>query len=395
MTRLLRPLLVMGTRPEAIKMAPIVTKCLARPDEVSPIVCFTGQHQEMLRGVTDYFGIEPDAELNVMAAGQSLAELMSRCLAGIDRVIADFTPDCVVAQGDTASVVAGSMAAFFRGVPFVHVEAGLRTGDLLAPFPEEYHRRITAISASLHCAPTNGSAENLLQEGVDVADIRVTGNTVFDALLATRDREQARTAYWEGMFPFLAGRDMVLITAHRRENHGDPLAAVLSAIATLAKQFPEMAFVFPVHRNPHVVAAADRWLNGINNVYLLEPQPYPAFVWLMNRAQLIVSDSGGVQEEAPSLGKPVLVTREVTERPEAWEAGALLLVGTDSERIEHEARRLLTDADAYRAMQIPSNPYGDGCSANRIVDEMVSRYCVETSLARKVATPTIVSALRP
>lgn len=387
MNQVLRPLLVMGTRPEAIKMAPVVHECLRRTDDVSPIVCFTGQHQEMMRGVTDYFGIEPDVELNVMSPGQSLAELMARCLSGIDRAIADFQPDCVVAQGDTASVVASSMASFFRGVPFVHVEAGLRTGDLTAPFPEEYHRRVTAISADLHCAPTHGSAENLLQEGIDVADIRVTGNTVIDALLATRERERARGSHWEDAFPYLSGRDVVLITAHRRENHGGPLAAILSGVARLAKRFPNVAFVFPVHRNPHVVAAAERWLRDIENVYLLDPLVYPNFVWLMDRSKLIISDSGGVQEEAPSLGKPVLVTREMTERPEAWEAGALLLVGTDADRIEHEGARLLTHDDAYRAMQVPTNPYGDGRAAERIVDEMQTRFALHGAPAEASVAP--------
>lgn len=370
----LRPLLVIGTRPEGIKMAPVWRECLQRSDDVSPIVVFTGQHRDMLASVAEYFGIEPDVSLDVMSPGQSLAELTARCLSSLDRVAAEHRPHCIVAQGDTTSAFTAAMTAFFRGIPFVHVEAGLRTGDLTAPFPEEYHRRVASMSTSLHCAPTDHSARNLLREGIDEEDIRVTGNTVIDALLRTREQEVARNDYWVNRYPQLNGRDVVLLTAHRRENHGDGLRQIFTAIARLARRFPEMAFVYPVHRNPHVAGPAGEMLGSLPNVFLLDPLPYPEFVWMMNRSRVIVSDSGGVQEEAPSLGKPVVVTREVTERPEAWERGALLLAGTDAEIIERETATLLTDPTAYRAMQIDRNPYGDGLAATRIVDWMLERF---------------------
>ena len=355
-------------------MAPLVRECLQRPDEVSPIIAFSGQHQEMLASVADYFEIQPDIELNVMVPGQSLAELTARCLTALDSTIAQHRPDCIVAQGDTSTAMTAAMTAFFRGIPFVHVEAGLRTGDLSAPFPEEYHRRVASLTTSLHCAPTPGSADNLLREGIEEANIRVTGNTVIDALLATRDRELARSEYWSHRHAYLANREVVLITAHRRENHGDGLAQIFAAIRNLAQRFPQTAFVFPLHRNPQVMLPAQQILGNLPNVHLLEPLSYPEFVWMMNRSRVIVSDSGGVQEEAPSLGKPVVVTREVTERPEACEAGALVLVGTNAGLIEREVATLLTDSTAYRAMQIDHNPYGDGLASQRIVDWMVERF---------------------
>jgi UDP-N-acetylglucosamine 2-epimerase (non-hydrolysing) len=355
-------------------MAPLVRECLERSHEVQPIVVFSGQHKEMLASVAEYFAIKPDVDLSVMVPGQSLAELTARCLTALDQVIATQKPDCIVAQGDTSTAMTSAMAAFFRGIPFVHVEAGLRTGDLIAPFPEEYHRRVAAITTSLHCAPTQRSANNLLREHIDPANVRVTGNTVIDALLATRDRELARAEYWSQKHPELGTSDVVLITAHRRENHGDGLVQIFTAIRNLAQRFPAVKFVFPLHRNPQVMLPAQQLLGGLANVQLLEPLSYPEFVWMMNRARLIVSDSGGVQEEAPSLGKPVVVTREVTERPEACDAGALVLVGTDADLIEREVTQLLTDAAAYQAMQIEQNPYGDGQAASRIVDWMLERF---------------------
>jgi len=365
----LRPLLVIGTRPEAIKMAPVVAQC--RRAGCEALVCFTGQHDEMLRQVTDYFEIRPDFDLKMLQPGQSLAQLTSRMLTALDEVLAACRPDCLVAQGDTASVLVSALAAFYRRLPLVHVEAGLRTGDLTAPWPEEFNRRVASIAARLHCAPTARAAENLLREGVDRRTVRVTGNTVIDALLATRERELARDDVWRARHAPLGQRDVVLITAHRRENHGGPLTAVFLTVAALARRFPEVAFVFPVHLHPEVQAAAHEYLAGLPNVHLLRPLAYPEFVWLMHRAKLIVSDSGGVQEEAPSLHRPVIALRDVTERAEAVEAGAVVLVGCDPERIEAAVTRLLTDPVAYAAMQIDHNPFGDGRAAERIVGWML------------------------
>lgn len=369
----LRALLVLGTRPEAIKMAPIVDECRRPESQVEPIVCFTGQHDDMLRQVTDYFSITPDFDLKLLSPGQSLAQLSARCLTGLDETIAACRPDCVVAQGDTASVFTASVAAFYRQIPFVHVEAGLRTGDLYAPWPEEFNRRVAGITARLHCCPTERSAENLRREGVPENQIRVTGNTVIDALLSTLSRERARASHWQSRYESLQGRELVLITAHRRENHGSGLENIFAAIGELARRFSEVAFIFPVHRNPSVHSAAHRLLGELKNVQLVEPLAYPEFVWLMDRSKLILSDSGGVQEEAPSLRRPVLALRESTERQESVECGAVQLVGTDPAQIISAASRLLADSTAYVSMQTGQSPYGDGRAAERIVEWMLEQ----------------------
>jgi UDP-N-acetylglucosamine 2-epimerase (non-hydrolysing) len=367
MTRI-RPLLVIGTRPEAIKMAPVVAACRAKATEVEPLVCFTGQHDDLLRQVTDYFCIQPDFHLKTMVAGQSLAQLTSRLLLALDETIAATQADFVVAQGDTTSVLAASLAAFYRRIPFVHVEAGLRTQNLAAPWPEEFNRRVAGVSAAMHCAPTPQAAENLRREGVPRHQIRVTGNTVIDALQATLAREGAASAQWENQYAWLQGRELVLVTVHRRENHGEPLEGICTAIADLARQFADTVFLLPVHPNPQVHAVVRERLAGIDNLRLMAPAAYPEFVWLMQRSKLIVSDSGGVQEEAPSLRRPVVALREATERNEAVEAGAAICVGSDPVRIRNSVARLLTDADAYRAMQIERSPFGDGHAAERIVE---------------------------
>ena len=370
---MLRPLLILGTRPEAIKMAPVVLECARRGGQLKPIVCFTGQHDEMLRQVTDYFGIHPDADLKVMSAGQSLAQLTARCLTSLDDLVEREKPDCLVAQGDTTSVLAASMVAFYRQTPFVHVEAGLRTGNLQQPWPEEYNRRVASITTTLHAAPTERAKDNLLREGIPAQQIRVTGNTVIDALLWTSERERKSSA-WPDRYGFLEGRQMVLITTHRRENHGGGLDQICRAIAELARIFPETAFVLPVHLNPYVKSTVEESLAGITNVHLLRPLPYPEFVWLMDRAKLILSDSGGVQEESPSLKRPVLVLRETTERQEAVECGAVLLVGSHCESIVAGATRLLKDEKAYKSMQVETSPYGDGRAAVRIVDWLLEHF---------------------
>ncbi|MFW6108424.1 MAG: non-hydrolyzing UDP-N-acetylglucosamine 2-epimerase, partial [bacterium] len=281
-------------------------------------------------------------------------------------------PDCVVAQGDTTSVLAASLAAFYRRIAFFHVEAGLRTGDLQAPWPEELNRRVAGLCASLHFAPTRRAADNLLAEGIPPERVHVTGNTVIDALLWTIGRERDRSDHWLGQFDFLGDRPLVLITGHRRESFGAGMQRICRAIADLAERFPDTAFVYPVHLNPHVREPVHRVLAGRPNVRLIEPSPYPEFVWLMDRACVILTDSGGVQEEAPSLKKPVLVMRETTERPEAVEAGAVELVGTDRALIVQRVTTLLTDPAERRRRQIDANPYGDGHAAQRIVDAMLA-----------------------
>ncbi|MCA9102329.1 MAG: UDP-N-acetylglucosamine 2-epimerase (non-hydrolyzing), partial [Planctomycetales bacterium] len=292
---------------------------------------------------------------------------------GIDEALERFKPDCIVAQGDTTTVMSAAIAAFYRHVPFVHVEAGLRTGNLQAPWPEEFNRRVASIVTALHCAPTGRAADNLRAEHVDPATIHVTGNTVIDALLWTVARERDASRGWAEKYAFLSDNRVVLITGHRRENFGGGFEEMCGAIAELAGQFADVRFVYPVHLNPNVQKPVHEILGQLGNVHLLEPCPYPEFVWLMDRSTLILTDSGGVQEEAPSLHKPILVMRETTERPEALDAGAVELVGTSRERIVGSVTRLLTDADEYSRRQIEVNPYGDGQSARRIVDLMTQQ----------------------
>jgi UDP-N-acetylglucosamine 2-epimerase (non-hydrolysing) len=377
-----RPLVVIGTRPEAIKMAPVVAACRAHSErcskhsercskhsgQIEPIVCFTGQHDEMLRQVTDYFGIQPDFDLKVMSPDQSLAELTAKLVVALDQTMKVAQPDWVIAQGDTTSVLAASLAAFYRRIPFVHVEAGLRTNNLAAPWPEEFNRRVASIATERHCAPTAAAAENLRRGGVPPHQIRITGNTVIDALLATQSREQNNDAVWNEKYRWLDGRTLVLVTVHRRENHGPALEAICAAVARLAVDFPHTAFLLPVHPNPRVQQVVRERLAGIDNLRLTSPLAYPEFVWLMQRSKLIVSDSGGIQEEAPSLKRPVVALREDTERREAVDAGAVVCVGAETELICSAVRRLLTDSHAYAAMQIENSPFGDGHAAERIVE---------------------------
>jgi UDP-N-acetylglucosamine 2-epimerase (non-hydrolysing) len=365
--------LLFGTRPEAIKMAPVVQECARRAEDVAAIICVTGQHREMLAQVTDYFSISADLDLDVMRPDQTLAGLAGRCLGALDGVLERFGPDCVVAQGDTTTTFCASVAAFYRRVPFVHVEAGLRTGNLAAPWPEEFNRRVASLVATLHCAPTRRASEALVAEGVPATRVRVTGNPVIDALLWTRDREAGHGAHWARVHDGLEDRRLVLITGHRRESFGTGLTQLCRAIGTLAERFPDVVFLYPVHLNPNVREPVRRMLGGRPNVRLVPPAPYPEFVWLMDRATLILTDSGGIQEEAPSLGKPLLILRETTERPETLESGAAELVGTRYETIVDRATRLLTDPEEYARHQIEANPYGDGRAAARIVDWILER----------------------
>lgn len=369
----LRPLVIFGTRPEAIKLAPVIRQCRLRGGQVQPTVCLTGQHRELLAGVVDYFQIRPDVCLDLMRPDQTPAELTARCLRKLDELLARLRPDCVVVQGDTTSAMAAALAAFYRRTAVVHVEAGLRSGNLDAPWPEELNRRTIGTVAKLHCAPTRRAAHALLAEGVPAEAVHVTGNPVVDALLQTLARQRNGAGPWPQKHATLGDRPMVLITGHRRESFGGPLENVCRAIGLLAQRFADWRFVYPVHLNPHVDGPVRRMLGGRANVHLVPPAAYDEFVWLMNRSTLIVTDSGGVQEEAPSLGKPVLVTREVTERPEAVEAGAARLVGTSVEAIVTAAEELLTDPAAYAACRIDHNPYGDGHAAERIVELMIEQ----------------------
>ncbi len=366
-------LIIVGTRPEAIKLAPVIRRSLVRGDRIHTLVCFTGQHREMLDQVADYFHITPDIDLNLMQPGQTLAELNARCLKGLDGVIAEHRPDCVIAQGDTTTVLAAATAAFYRRVPFLHVEAGLRTDDIDSPWPEEFNRRVVSLVTAVHCAPTEGARENLLREHVADRRIHVTGNTGVDALLETAAQERSRGGHWQRKHAYLGNRRMVLVTGHRRENFGEGLQHICEAIGELSSRFPAIAFVYPVHPNPNVREPVHRLLSSRANVRLIEPVPYPEFVWLMDRASIILTDSGGVQEEAPSLRKPVLVTRETTERPEAVAAGTAELVGADYDRIVQAVATLLKDQKAYASRLASQNPYGDGFASERIVDLVLAR----------------------
>jgi UDP-N-acetylglucosamine 2-epimerase (non-hydrolysing) len=358
-------------------MAPVVAACRGHSDQVEPLVCFTGQHDEMLRQVTDYFEIQADFELKTLVPGQSLAQLTARLLESLDDTIRRARPDWLVVQGDTTSVLAASIAAFYQQVPLVHVEAGLRTGRLTAPWPEEFNRRAASIATTLHCAPTSRAAANLRREGAPAERVRVTGNTVIDALHATLARERARAGYWKAKHAWLDGQPVVLATVHRRENHGAGLENVCTALAELARLHPQAQFVLPVHLNPHVQEVVRRRLEGIDNLRLLPPLAYPEFVWFMDRAKVIVSDSGGIQEEALSLARPVVALREDTERIEAVEAGGVICVGCGVQRIIQTVSRLVTDAEAYRAMQVHENPFGDGRAAERIVQWMLESKAVQ------------------
>lgn len=368
---------IIGTRPEAVKMAPVILK-LAEEPEVRCHVCSTGQHREMLDQVLDVFGIQTDTDLMLMRPGQTLAGLTARAIEALDTFFTQTRPDLVLVQGDTTTVFCASLAAFYHRIPVGHVEAGLRTWDLNAPWPEEANRVLTSRLAALHFAPTAWARDNLLREGIDPNAVLVTGNTGIDALLLTRERlQQRRQPPRDNPPPWKTpGSSIVLITAHRRENFGDPFLAVCEAIADLAHRFPSVHFVYPVHRNPNVQSPVQQILGNpqsddprlaARNVHLIEPLAYPEFVELMDASRLILTDSGGVQEEAPSLGKPVLVLRATTERPEAVAAGTVMLVGTDRQRIVNETTRLLTDAEARAQMTRAHNPYGDGQAAGRIV----------------------------
>lgn len=363
-----RPLVmtIYGTRPEAIKVAPVIT-ALETDDRFDSLTVVTGQHREMLDQVNDVFGIVPDHDLDIMSHGQTLGEIFARVMARLDPILEARRPDAVIVQGDTSTSTAAALAAFYRQIPVVHLEAGLRSGDIMSPFPEEANRKITSQIASLHLAPTLRSLANLVAEGVRLEDIVVTGNTVIDALYLAVER---RTAFTDPAVERAAasGRRIVLVTTHRRENWGAAMEGMGRALARVARRFPDVEIVLPVHRNPVVREAVLPHLDGLANVTVTEPLGYGEFTHLLSLSTLVLTDSGGLQEEAPSLGKPVLVMRDNTERPEAVEAGTARLIGTAEERVVAEVHRLLTNEAAYAAMAQAVNPYGDGRSAGRVLD---------------------------
>ena len=374
---------VFGTRPEAIKMAPVVL-ALQASQQVEAKVCVTAQHRQMLDQVLDLFNITPDYDLDVMQANQDLYDITSRILLGLRDVLKEYQPDLILVHGDTTTCFAVSLAAFYQQIPVGHVEAGLRTGDLSAPFPEEANRSLVGRLAQYHFAPTELSRQNLLSESIDDQQITVTGNTVIDALLwvkqrlASYDDSVWQSAIGESLFARLHNNDtpMILITGHRRENFGQGFVDLCSAIKQLAEAHSDWEFVYPVHLNPNVQQPVYDILAGLGNMSLIDPQDYLPFTWLMNRSALILTDSGGIQEEAPSLGKPVLVMRDVTERPEAVEAGTVRLVGTDKAEIIQHVEGVMLDSAIYQAMSKAHNPYGDGQAATRIVkviESLISR----------------------
>jgi UDP-N-acetylglucosamine 2-epimerase (non-hydrolysing) len=371
-----RILIVFGTRPEAIKLCPLVRQLRLSPDAYTVKVCVTAQHREMLDHALDAFSIQPDYDLDLMQPRQTLAGLTARILAALDPVLETERPDLVIVQGDTATTLAGALAAFYREIPVAHVEAGLRTGDMAQPFPEEMNRVLTSRLAAWHFAPTARAAEALLREGTAREKIFVTGNTGIDAVLYVRDALDSgalRAPDWPWLEP---GKHLVLVTSHRRESFGPGLESVMRALARLASR-GDVQIVYPVHRNPNVTGPAHALLAGLPHVTLLDPLPYVPFVDLMRRCKLIITDSGGIQEEAPSLGKPVLVLRAKTERPEAVEAGTVKLVGVDQNLIVSEAVRLLDDPAEYARLTRIHNPYGDGHACERIAEALAKQPAVD------------------
>ena len=378
-------MLVFGTRPEAIKMAPLVKAFQKYPDKYETVVCVTGQHREMLDQVLQIFEIKPDYDLNIMRQGQDLYDVTARVLVGMRDVLDEAHPDVVLVHGDTTTSMAAALAAFYRQIPVGHVEAGLRTHNIYSPWPEEINRQLTGRIATYHFAPTQLSRQNLLQENVDDSKIVVTGNTVIDALYMVVDKIRNDAQLTQSLNDVLAasgydvdrlkeGKKLVLITGHRRENFGDGFISMCRAIKTLTERFPEVDFVYPMHLNPNVrkpihdVFGED--LNGLGNMFFIEPLEYMSFVYLMEKSTIVLTDSGGIQEEAPGLGKPVLVMRDTTERPEALDAGTVKLVGTDYNKIVEEVSTLLANTFIYEKMSQAVNPYGDGHACERIKDKI-------------------------
>jgi UDP-N-acetylglucosamine 2-epimerase (non-hydrolysing) len=373
----LRIMTVFGTRPEAVKMAPVIKELERRSGEIVPLVAVTAQHREMLDQVLELFEITPNYDLNIMQANQTLHDITSRALLGLRDVISEAKPDMILVHGDTTTTFVAALAGFYAQVPVGHVEAGLRTQNKYSPYPEEMNRKLTGAIADLHFSPTDTSKTNLLAEGVNQENIFVTGNTVIDALLATVHENYTFTDPVLNQLDF-TNRKVILVTTHRRENLGEPMRNIYLALQQLIEENPDVEIVFPMHKNPHVREVVNSVLGQTERVHLIEPLDYQPFVNLIARSHIILTDSGGVQEEAPSFGKPVLVLRDTTERPEAVEAGTVLLVGTDRDEVYRNASRLLNDSTTYSKMANAVNPYGDGLAAKRIVDSILY-YCKQAS----------------
>lgn len=363
--KLKKLLFIFGTRPEAIKMAPIIKECQKHPDRFETMICITGQHKEMLFQVLDFFQIKPDFDLALMQHNQTLFDITANALKGIEQVLKDYSPDVILVQGDTTTAMAGALAGYYKKIKVAHVEAGLRSGDNYAPFPEEVNRRIISTMGHYHFAPTLGAQENLYRENIS-DHVFITGNTVIDALLwgVEQVRQSPEIA---ASFSFLNPRKkIILVTAHRRESFGKPFRHICNALLKIATDNPDFEIVYPVHLNPNVQKVVYETLSSQPNIHLIKPLDYQHLLWIMDKSYLVITDSGGIQEEAPSLGKPVLVLRDVTERQEGVDAGTALLVGTDEERITSAAQKLIDDPIAYDAMAKAVNPYGDGTSSQQI-----------------------------
>lgn len=373
----IKVLSVFGTRPEAIKMAPLV-HALNNDPAIDAKVCVTAQHREMLDQVLNLFEIFPDYDLNIMKPGQSLEQVTTNILLNLKPVLEQFKPDIVLVHGDTATTFATSLGAYYQQIPVGHVEAGLRTGNLYSPWPEEGNRKLTAAIAQLHFAPTQVSKDNLIAEGISESLLEVTGNTVIDALFMIKQKlanDSDLNGTLKSLFPMLdSTKKLVLVTGHRRESFGGGFERICEALAEIAIKHQDVQILYPVHLNPNVREPVNRILKNVDNVYLIEPQDYLPFVYLMNQSHIILTDSGGIQEEAPSLGKPVLVMRDTTERPEAVDAGTVKLVGTDKQTIIDAVELLLTDDKEYSRMSRAHNPYGDGDACQRIVNKIKQKF---------------------
>lgn len=369
----LKLMMVFGTRPEAIKMCPLVLEMKKYPDYIEPVVAVTAQHREMLDQVLSLFHIKPDYDLNIMTAGQTLYDVTTRALMGLKQVMEEAKPDMVLVHGDTTTTFAGALAAFYAQIPVGHVEAGLRTGNKYSPYPEEMNRKLTGAIADMHFAPTATSKHNLLQENVEPTAILVTGNTVIDALQATVKQDYA-FADEDFNQVFASGHRLILMTTHRRENLGEPMRHVYRALKSVLETHPDVEAIFPVHKNPKVREIVRQELGGMERVHLIEPMDYEPFANLMAKVDIVLTDSGGIQEEAPALGKPVLVLRDTTERPEAVTAGTVKLVGTAYEDVLRETNMLLDNAEHYREMAEAANPYGDGRACERIIRAILKKY---------------------
>lgn len=364
--------MVFGTRPEAIKMAPLAIKLKSLGNDFETKVCVTGQHREMLDQVLELFELQPDFDLNLMKKGQTLADITTGVLKGLESVFESWKPDIVLVHGDTATTFSASLSAYYHKIEVGHVEAGLRTGNIYSPWPEEANRRLTGILTTYHFAPTQNSFDNLVKENVDPSLITITGNTVIDALLTVRDKilnDSKLVDTFKLKFNMLDdAKKFILVTGHRRENFGQGFRDMCSALANIARKYPNIQIIYPVHLNPNVQKPVNELLSGIDNIKLIEPQDYLPFVYLMDKSYLILTDSGGIQEEAPSLGKPVLVMRDTTERPEAVDAATVKLVGTNPKKIEDSVIELLENPDLYNKMKRSHNPYGDGTACDQIIN---------------------------